>query len=150
MSVAKLIACAAAGFLAGGCSSALGPDASIRVPAEARAPGSAVNLYWPCLVDVPTPDLLKDRYRVEVDGKDVGEMARCGYARFDVPAGRHAIRLRSPLVLDIAGMMGIKGIEYTIPAGRPIYIRLTYFQYVEYQQVASDEGIRDIERMTKE
>jgi hypothetical protein len=133
----------------GGCSSTLGPDASIRIPQQASAAGSGVNLYWPCLIDVPKPEILQDRYRVEIDGNDVGEMPRCGYARFQVAEGRHAIRLRSPLLLDLSGALGFKGAEYSIPAGKPIFIRLTYFHYVEYQQVPADQGLREITSMAK-
>lgn len=127
----------------------MGPDASIRIPAQASAPGSAVNLYWPCLIEVPAPQILKDSYRVEIDGTDVGEMTRCGFGRFQVAAGPHAIRLRSPIIPDLAGAMGLKGAEYTIPPGAPIYIRLTYFHYVEYHQVPADVGIREITNMAK-
>ncbi|RUO99360.1 hypothetical protein [Hyphomicrobium sp.] len=144
----RLAGCVSALILAG-CSSGLGPDASNRLPALAAAHGSAVNLYWPCLVDVPAPQILRDNYRVEIDGRDVGEMTRCGYGRFEVTEGRHAIRLRSPLLLDVAGAFGMKGAEYTIPPNGPIYIRLSYFRYVEYQQVAPDVGIREITAMAK-
>jgi hypothetical protein len=138
----RLTACVALLALCG-CSSALGPDASVRVTNSLNTPGSAVNLYWPCLLNVPNFDV----YRVEIDGKDVGELRRCGYGRFQVAEGRHAIRLRSPMMLDFAGALGLKGPEYTIPRGAPIYIRLTYFQYVEYQQVTEDVGRREIARM---
>ncbi len=136
----------AALLFAGGCSSALGPDASVRITNAINTRGSAVNLYWPCLINVPNFDV----YRVEIDGKDVGEMKRCGYGRFEVAEGRHAIRLRSPMMLDLAGAFGIKGAEYTIPRGSPIYIRLTYFQYVQYEQVAENIGRSEITRMVKD
>lgn len=145
----RLTGCFVALLLVGGCSSALGPDSGIRIPQQASAAGSAVNLYWPCLIDVPTPDILKDRYRVEIDGKDVGELPRCGYGRFQVAEGRHAIRLRSPLLLDLSGALGFKGAEYSVPANKPIYIRLTYFQYVQYEQVPADQGLREITAMAK-
>lgn len=145
MTVLRLTACVA--FLVlGGCSSPLGPDASVRVTNAINTPGSAVNLYWPCLITVPNIDI----YRVEIDGKDVGEMRRCGYGRFPVAEGRHAVRLRSPMILDLVGAMGIKGPEYTIPRGAPIYIRLTYLHYVEYEQVTDDVGRREIARMVSD
>lgn len=140
----RLTACVAFLGLCG-CSSALGPNASVRVTNSLNTPGSAVNLYWPCLINVPNLDV----YRVEIDGKDVGEMTRCGYARFQVAEGRHAVRLRSPLLLDVSGALGFKGPDYAVPAGKPIYIRLTYFQYVQYEQVRADQGIREITAMAK-
>lgn len=137
-------------LLVGGCTSALGPDASARLPALAATQGAAINLYWPCLIDVPTPDVLKDQYTVEIDGKEVGQMTRCQYQRFETTPGIHAVRLRSNFVLDIAGAFGHKGLEYTVPPGRPIYIRLTYYKYVEYREVPAEQGIREITNMAKE
>jgi hypothetical protein len=145
----RLPGCIVALMLVSGCSSGMGPDASLRIPPRANAPGSAVNLYWPCPIDVPLPEVLKDHYRVEIDGKDVGEISRCAYARFEVAEGRHAIYLRHPMIPDLAGALGFKGGEYTIPRGAPIYIRVAYFHYVEYHQVPAEDGIREITNMAK-
>jgi len=144
-----LAACACLAF--GGCSSALGPDASVRVTNAINTRGSAVNLYWPCLINVPMPDVMKDTYTIEIDEQPVGEIKRCGYARVATTAGEHTIAIKSPLLLiDAAKMFGLKGPKYTVPANKAIYLRITYSQYVEYSQVSEDTGRSEIARMVSD
>ena len=146
----RILGCILALMIATGCSSAMGPDASIRVPAQASAPGPALNMYWPCLLEIPTPDVLKERYSVIVDGNTVGDIGRCEYRRFEVTSGRHEVKVKSPMLLvDLAGAFGLKGPYYTVPPGAPIYIRLTFFKYVEYREVPAEVGIREITNMAK-
>lgn len=146
----RLIGCAAALTLASGCSSALGPDSSMRIPAVADKAGPSIVLYWPCLIDMPMPDVLKDRYTVRIDGKDVGEFTRCGFERYETTAGQHHVILVNKMFLDFAGAFGLDGAPYIVPRERSLYIKLTYFQYVEYHEMPADQAKIDIARMVKE
>ena len=150
MKVLPLTACAA--FLAlGGCASALGPDPSVRVTNSVNAPGSAINFYWPCLVDVPLPDIIKETYTIEIDEQPAGEIKRCGYTRVATTPGAHTIAIKAPLLLvDAAKLFGLKGPKYTVPANKAIYMRLTFSQYVEYSQVSEDVGRSEIARMASD
>jgi hypothetical protein len=150
MTLLRWTACAVVLAL-NGCSSALGPDASVRVTSAVNTRGSAVNFYWPCLVDIPTLDLAKEIYTIEIDEKPVGEIKRCGYARVATTAGEHNIAIKSPLLfIDTAKMFGLKGPKYTVPANKAIYMRLTFMQYVQYNQVSEDVGRSEIARMVSD
>lgn len=128
-----------------GCAQNL-PDAqSVRLAAEASSK-SGVVIYWPCLIDLPGAGSAA----VHIDGKKAGDIAPCHFERFAASPGPHKIRIVEAFTLDFGGAFGWEGPSYDVPDGRPLYIRLFRFQYLEHKVVSDEVGRRDVAGLSRQ
>ncbi len=116
--------------------------------ASAQTSKPRLYFYWPCwLIEIPGLEGLKSSADIFVDGKRVGAITTCEYTVVEVDPGSRRLSVR--LQYFMTDWLPASGVEYNVKQGQEWFFRLSFYKYVEWNEVPARIGGPEIAQLKR-